>query len=159
MKHEMVSEDAIEVAWQKVTEAATQAKLSTLMEEFGESQPAMLDFLSEGSEHWSSDAADLVFFSVLVIWECFRDAKAVSATRLTKIYKSNSKWLEEQHGDSVILQKKLSEHSKYKEANLMRYVGEAVFEAHEDGLEVEPEEQEQLFLVLKTFVESLSDPA
>jgi hypothetical protein len=66
-------------------------------------------------------------------------------------------WLEAQQGDAILLQKKLVDFSRFSEPELMRYAVELIFEAHEDGLEVEPEEQQQLLLVLKTLIETLTD--
>jgi hypothetical protein len=64
--------------------------------------------------------------------------------------------MDEQQGEAILLQKKLSDFSRFPEPELMRYVVELILEAHEDGLELEPEEQQQLLLVLKTLIDAFT---
>jgi hypothetical protein len=162
MNMNRISDSHIEHAWQEVTEAtASKEKLTELMAHFGEAQPAVVEFISEASSQWESDAADLVFHASLVIWLSFLEAQVkfsqVQSEQLVEQFQKNLDWLEAQQGDAVLLQKKLVDFSRFSEPELMRYVVELIFEAHEDGLEVEPEEQQQLLLVLKTLIDSMLD--
>jgi len=161
-----VSDGMIESAWQQVSEAgASPKRLSELMDRFGGLEPAVFDFVSEASVHWSEDASDLAFHAALVIWLSFsesdvqtnRSSTAVSADSLIRHFEKNSEWLDQQQGDAILIQKKLSDFSRFSEPELMRYVVELVFEAHEDGLELEPEEQQELLLVLKSVVDSFAE--
>lgn len=160
-----VSDFHIESAWNEVSAASSSPELlSELMERFGEAQPAVVEFISEASSHWEGDAIDLAFHASLVIWRSTQEAgtaagrapKSVSAEALILCFEKNSEWLEQQEGDAILIQKKLSDFSRFPEPELMRYVAELVFEAHEDGLEIEPEEQQELLLVLKTLVDAFT---
>jgi hypothetical protein len=129
------------------------------MGRFGQDQPDVLEFLSEASSRWEADAADLAFHAALVIWLSFGETKLVEPSVLTKNYGISLKWIESMQGEAVLVQKKLADLSRYPEPELMRFVVELVFEAHEDGLEIEPEEQQQVLLVLKTIADSFAEVA
>ncbi len=150
-----ISDSHIEKAWNQVSEASSSPEgLSDLMNRFWESQPAIFDFVSEASASWEADARDLAFHAALVIWLSFSAATQVQAESLIQSYQANAEWLDQQRGDSILIQKKMSDYSRFSEPELMRYAVELIFEAHEDGLEIEPEEQQDLLLVLKTLIDS-----
>jgi hypothetical protein len=157
-----VSDIHIESAWNEVSQASTSSDLiSDLMDRFGETEPAVAEFVSEAASQWGSDATDLAFHAALVIWLAVQASgkalKSVEPEALIECFQKNSEWLEQQAGEAVLVQKKLSDFSRFPEPELMRYAVELVFEAHEDGLEIEPEEQQELLLVLKTLIDSFSN--
>ena len=87
----------------------------------------------------------------------FGESKLIDSSSLIRNYGQSLKWIEGMQGEAVLVQKKLADFSRYPEPALMHYIAELVFEAHEDGLEIEPEEQQQILLVLKTLVDSFSE--
>jgi hypothetical protein len=156
-----VSDIHIESAWNEVSEASSSPELiSDLMDRFGESEPVVADFIAEAAAQWGGDATDLAYHAALVIWRAVQTSgqfpNAVKPETLIGCFEKNSAWLEQQQGEAILVQKKLSDFSKFPEPELMRYAVELVLEAHEDGLEIEPEEQEELLLVLKTLIDSFT---
>jgi hypothetical protein len=160
-----ISDSNIESAWNEVSQASASSEhLSELMDRFGEAEPAMVEFIAEASSLWGSDAVDLVFHASLVIWRSVQESREgesrsfenVTPEKLIDCFEKNSQWMNEQDGEAVLLQKKLSDFSKFSEPELMRFSVELILEAHEDGLELEPEEQQQLLLVLKTLVDAFT---
>lgn len=160
-----VGDFQVEQAWNEISGAgSTPDAIAELMERFGEEQPFVFDFVSEASANLSDDARDLLYHASLVIWRAFALAQGeseaalpvVGAESLVQGFEKSSEWLEKQQGEAILIQKKLSDFSRFQEPELMRYAVELVFEAHEDGLEIEPDEQEDLLLVLKTLIECLA---
>lgn len=160
-----VNDLLIEQAWNEVSQAGSSPDvLSDLMNRFGEEQPSVFDFVSEASASLSDDARDLLFHASLVIWLSFALVRGesepelpnVQAESLIQSFETNSEWLQKQQGEAILIQKKLSDYSRFSEPDLMRYAVELIFEAHEDGLEIEPEEQEDLLLILKTLIDSFA---
>ncbi|MFL5814290.1 MAG: hypothetical protein ACJ763_11985 [Bdellovibrionia bacterium] len=156
-----VTDTHIESAWNEVSQASSLPEsISDLMERFGESEPVVADFVAEAAAQWGSDAMDLAYHAALVIWRAFQASGPamgpVKPETLVECFEKNSAWLEQQEGEAILVQKKLSDFSKFPEPELMRYAVELVLEAHEDGLEIEPEEQQELLLVLKTLIDSFT---
>jgi hypothetical protein len=161
-----VSDIDLEKAWNEVSEAsASPDRLAGLIERLGDSEPEAFDFISEAAAGLGDDATDLVFHAALVIWLAFQVSGKTQrfepgpdrSESLMKLFESNSEWLDRLQGDAVLVQKKLSDFSRFPEPELMRYAVELVFEAHEDGLEIELEDQQDLLLVLKTLIDFFAE--
>lgn len=153
-----ITDQLMENAWNRVSNAsASPEKLAELMDRFGEEQADVVEFVSEVSSGWGDDAKDLVFHAALVIWLSFGAAAFVKTESLIRCFEKCSAWLDEQQGEAILLQKKLSDFSRFSEPELMRFAVELVFEANEDGLEIEPEEQQELLVVLKTLIDAFAE--
>lgn len=157
----IVSHAAIDLAWQKVVADVLEGKNQELLDNLSLAQPKLMSLLLEAAPELQGDAADLLFHSALVIWHSFFTARqgkvsVVSEERLLEYLEKTQKWINHFEGDAVLLQKKITDTSRSAQPNLMSYVFESVFEANEDGLEIEPHDQRILLILLTTIVEAFS---
>jgi hypothetical protein len=153
----LVLNSSIDLAWSRVGSAVADGRTQELMDQLAEAQPNIMAFLLEASSEVSPDASDLLFHGVLVIWNSYLNHRTgkdtlVSQTRIFESLGKAQKWAGSLSGDGILLQKKLTEYSKFKEPNLMSYVIDSVFESGEDGLELELHEQRVLLILLAALV-------
>lgn len=151
-----VSNAEIDAAWQSINALAEDGGIEEFMERLNAAQPAVLDFVLSSADRLGGDAADLLVHSALVIWDAFgrNSAPEIQHADLMKCGQAAQEWLDDFDGEAVLLQKKLSDLKAYSEPNLMGYVIDTVFECGEDGLEIEPEDQRALLILLKAMIDA-----
>jgi hypothetical protein len=159
-----ITDQMIERAWSELTgvAAAGQAEpAEALMEAFATTQPALSELLARTFDGLGPEATDLAWFAGLVVFRALGpDLAEVPPERVIAEYRATEAWiagLSASGTDPILLEKKLRDFAQYGEPELMRYVVEAILDAHEDGLEVAPAELERVFLVLRALVRCFED--
>lgn len=181
MRRIIVPDEKIEKAWQELRHAASTVEDESAeasekfspwagwMEELAETQPALSAFLGEGFQRVSPEGAELGYFASLVIWRAFvlfsveprseprLEIGQASSTLVMERYNDAWKWIGSLGAaDAVLAEKKLRDPGRYDQPHLMSYVVDTVLDAHEDGIELDPRDQERLLVILRVVADTLA---
>ncbi len=169
----MISEEIVIEAWETWQRITDQVILhgedATALEvaAFTNEQPALADFLAEASSRFQDpDAAELLYFVVLVLWKAVglaqnRAAKThpvgiVTASALETSFQNAERWMKGLGESAILAEKKIRDYRAYPESYLMAFAVEAILDCGDDGLEMGPEDQARALLASKAVVDALS---
>jgi hypothetical protein len=160
-----IADEIIEKSWSEISSlfvAGAEKKFQEAVESLHASEPVVADFVTEAFASLSPDGADLGFFATLVVWRSFelsrlgeKSRSPVSPERMSECFRTAQAWgLREE--EVLLLEKKIRDPQAYAQPHLMRYVLDAVLDCQEDGLDLDPEDQERLLVCLKAVVDAFS---
>jgi hypothetical protein len=157
-----IADEIIEKSWSEISSLfadGAEKKFQEAVEALHENEPVIADFVSEAFASLAPEAADLGFFATLVVWRSFdlgeKRPSPISPERMSECFRAARVW-GDQEDEFLLFEKKIRDPKAYAQPHLMRYVLEAVLDCQEDGLDLDPEDQERLLVCLKAVVDAFS---
>ncbi len=156
----LIEDPTVDTAWREVSASANDPeRAGELFEAFAQAQGALGAYLAEAFDGLSPDAVELGYFASLVIWRALSHENVISEVTAEEIAGGFARlrdWLDSMAStDPVLFEKKLRDTLPHPQPHVLRYLVDAVFDAHEDGLELSARDQERLYLALRVALDTL----
>jgi hypothetical protein len=157
----MIPEDIIERAWREVGALEPQAARRT-MAKIGKRQPAPLAYVLAETRDDRPQVQELAVYLFVVVFRMFESVpghrlEPVPIERVERQSAANDEALERLNPAHERFLERAAQRQSEAQPHVMRYLSEAILEIDDPNLDLTEEEQGQVFRVLKTVVDLLSD--
>jgi hypothetical protein len=131
------------------------------MMKIGNSQPDLLTFVMEMSEHMGQEVRELAIYMFLVVYRMFQGAyrkiKSISSEEIIECYQHNENLMERLEGANDKFLDRIASVQASRQPYVVEYVVDALMEEEEgvDGVALTDEQKGFLFLLLKTVIDVL----
>ncbi len=155
-----IAPELVETAWKEVG-AFSPRRMVAEARRLMEAQNELFSFVLETTADLSDDAHELAMYMAAVIYRAYEKAlpsppPRVRARYIIRAYQENESWLEGIAGaHERIVDERILPNLRIRQPAVMAYVGECLFEPEDEDLDLTEEDQGQLFLTMKTFVDVL----
>ncbi len=160
MSTPQIAPELVEEAWKEVGAFSARRMAAEARRLMG-AQNELFSFVLETTLDLSDDAHELAMYMAAVIYRAYEKALPSPLPRIRprdviRAYRDNETWLEGIAGSHErIVDERILPNLKIHQPAVMAYVGECLFEPEDEDLELTEEDQGQLFLTMKTFVDVL----
>lgn len=155
-----IPQQIVDQAWMDVGKLSPQKAMEE-MHRLMRVQDTLFAFVLEASKDLSPDAHELGLYMAVVIYRMYERAFRANLPKarpeeILRIHEENHEWVQEtaRAHDRILLERILP-NLKIAQPWVMQYVGECLFEPDDQTLELSEEDQGELFLIMKTFVDTL----
>jgi hypothetical protein len=159
-----IPQEVVDQAWMEVSEL-TAHKANREMNRLMLVQDALFAFVLECSAGLSPAGHELGLYMAVVIYRMYEKAFPPSLPRarpkdILQTHEQTQEWVEHtaQAHDRILVERILP-NLRIDQPWVMQYVGECLFEPEDQELELSEEDQGQLFLIMKTVIDTLDQCA
>jgi hypothetical protein len=139
----------------------SQSKAMREMQRIMRVQEPLFAFVLECSSDLSQDAHELALYMGVVIFRMYegafgRDLARAEADDVVQAHEANVQWIEQTgRAHERVVMERILPNLDISQPAVLEYVGDCIFDPEDETLEIPEEEQGQLFLLMKTFVDVL----
>ena len=155
-----ITPELVEEAWKEVG-AFSPRRMAAEARRLMEAQNELFSFVLETTVDLSDDAHELAMYMAAVVYRAYEKALPTPLPRIRprdiiRAYQDNESWLEGIAGaHERIVDERILPNLRIRQPAVMAYVGECLFAPEDEDLDLTEEDQGQLFLTMKTFVDVL----